>query len=149
MRGCGLVIGWRKGRSQPSRAGRGLPLFIREERPNDSNDTYFPAGGTIDIERQSDRYARRTPCRLDLKSKGRDQARRNVTGAGSCVVTGEVTKRHEHGARSAAKHPDAIDMGGKGLLSLSTTSDEIKAERAANVFPTLGSFRLDEERSTG
>lgn len=28
---------------------------------------------------------------------------------------------------------------GKGLLSLSTTSDEIDEERAANVFPPLGS----------
>lgn len=65
------------------------------------------------------------------------------------MVSGEVAKRHEHGARLAAKHPDAIDMGGKGLLSSSTTSDEINAERAANVFPTIGSFRIDEERSTG
>lgn len=64
------------------------------------------------------------------------------------MVTGEVAKRHEHGARLAAKHPDAIDMGGKGMLSFFTTSDEIKADRAANVFPPLGSFRLDEERST-
>lgn len=142
------MISRRNGGSRLSRAGKGLPLFIREERPHDSNDTYLPAGGARGIECPANRYTRRAPCRLDLKSKGRDQARRNVTGAGSCVVTGEVAKRHEHGARLAAKHPDAIDMGGKGLLSFFTTSDEIKAERAANVFPTLGSFRIDEERST-
>lgn len=73
----------------------GLPLFIREERPNDSNDTYHPAGGARGIECPANRYTRRTPCRLDLKSKGRDQARRNVTEVGSCVVSGEVAKRHE------------------------------------------------------